>query len=124
MAGDHSENSQLFEELVHSDLDLRIRNGLPARVEDYIARYPAIEKSPKLLQELIHTEFEIRKLLEPGLDLEELTQRFPSLTVAVANKIKSNSTNKAAVDTGSQSRADSFSDSGARFVLSDQRHLV
>ena len=36
----------LLVELVHADLECRLKAGLPARVEEYLARYPRLGDAP------------------------------------------------------------------------------
>ena len=82
-----SESSHdLFEELVHTDLELRIRNGMDARVEDYLDRYPKIQTNQQLVLDLVCTEFRVRQQLQPGLHLGEFTERFPEFVDTLATK--------------------------------------
>ena len=68
---------ELFEELLHTDLELRIRYGREARVEHYVDRFPQIARIDGLIDELIRTEIKVRREFEPGLRLEEFFTRFP-----------------------------------------------
>jgi predicted ATPase len=64
-------------ELVHTELELRLKAGEPARVEEYLARYPALTRDHATVLELLIGEYELRLRREPGLPLDELRQRFP-----------------------------------------------
>jgi predicted ATPase len=64
-------------ELVHIDLELRLKAGEAARVEDYLARYPELAGDRAFTLELIAAEHELRRRRGPGLTLEEFLQRFP-----------------------------------------------
>src|SRR5436305_5955875 len=68
---------RLLTELVHVDLEYRLRAGEPARVEDYLALYPELNDDPVVVLELIAAEHEFRRRGEPGLDLIEFSRRFP-----------------------------------------------
>ncbi len=74
-----AEISPLFGELLHTDLELRLRSGENARVEDYTARFPKIASLTELIEELLKTEYKVRSKFEPGLRIEEYAQRFPEL---------------------------------------------
>src|SRR4051794_33362531 len=69
--------SRLLAELIHVDLEYRLRAGEPARVEDYLARYPELAADRTVQIELIVAEHEIRRQREPGHALSELFRRFP-----------------------------------------------
>ena len=63
-------------ELAHIDLELRLKAGEAARVEDYLARYAELTGDRAATLELIAAEHELRRRREPGLDLEQYLQRF------------------------------------------------
>jgi predicted ATPase len=69
--------SRVLIELVHIDLELRLKAGDAARVEDYLARHPELARDPAVVLELIAAEHELRRCREPGLALDEYLQRFP-----------------------------------------------
>src|SRR5689334_15079666 len=48
-------------ELVHLDLEFRLRSGEEVRVEEYLRRYPQLEKAPEVILELIEEEFSLRQ---------------------------------------------------------------
>src|SRR5262249_47251869 len=64
-------------ELVHTELELRLKAGEPARVEEYLARYPELIPDRATILELLVVEYELRRRREPGLALDEFRQRFP-----------------------------------------------
>src|SRR5262249_18462268 len=64
-------------ELVHIDLELRLKAGEAARVEDYLARYPELAGDRAVTLALIAAEHELRRRREPGLALDEYLRRFP-----------------------------------------------
>jgi predicted ATPase len=69
--------SRVLIELVHIDLELRLKAGDAARVEDYLARHPVLASDRAAAVELIAVEHELRRRCEPGLALDEYFQRFP-----------------------------------------------
>jgi predicted ATPase len=75
-AGDELRHSLLIE-LVHIDLELRLKAGEAARVEEYLARYPELAGDSTAALDLITAEHELRRRGEPLLSLDEYLQRFP-----------------------------------------------
>ena len=69
---------QLCHELLHTDLELRIRNGHHVRVEHYLDSFPAILEDEDFFDDLIFTELKVRRQYEPGLMMEEYSSRFPN----------------------------------------------
>jgi hypothetical protein len=67
--------SDVLVELVHIDLELRLKAGEPARVEEYVARYPELNDNRTVILELIAAEHELRRRREPDLSLDEFLQR-------------------------------------------------
>jgi sugar lactone lactonase YvrE/tRNA A-37 threonylcarbamoyl transferase component Bud32 len=63
--------------LVHIDLERRLKAGRDARVEEYLKRYPELERSPAAVLDLIAAEYEQRRRREPGLAAAEYRARFP-----------------------------------------------
>src|SRR6516165_8180923 len=69
--------SRVLIELVHIDLELRLKAGEAARVEEYLARYPELAGDPAVPLDLIAAEYELRRRGEPRLARDEYEQRFP-----------------------------------------------
>jgi tetratricopeptide (TPR) repeat protein/tRNA A-37 threonylcarbamoyl transferase component Bud32 len=63
-------------ELAHADLEFRLRAGEPARVEEYLRRFPELGARESVVVGLIAAEFRWRRDREPGLDREEYARRF------------------------------------------------
>jgi predicted ATPase len=74
-------------ELVHIDLELRLKTGEHARVEEYLARYPELAADRGVALELIAAEYDLRQRREPGLSLEEYLERFPAYHAELAEQI-------------------------------------
>src|SRR6516165_4745369 len=51
-------------ELVHIDLELRLKAGEAARVEEYLARYPELASDRAVTLDLIAVEHELRRRRE------------------------------------------------------------
>ncbi len=68
---------ELLLELVHTEIELQVRDGKKSRVEQYLARFPEIADDRKAIGELIQTEYRTREQFEPGVKLQEFVLRFP-----------------------------------------------
>jgi serine/threonine protein kinase/predicted ATPase len=64
-------------ELVHTDLELRLKDGEAARIEEYLARFAELAGDRAAVLELIAAEYELRRRAVPDLSLDEYRQRFP-----------------------------------------------
>jgi tetratricopeptide (TPR) repeat protein len=69
-------HAALFE-LVFTDLEYRLKDGEPVRVEQYLHRFPELKGDPASELELIRAELIDRGRREPGLTLGEFLARFP-----------------------------------------------
>jgi eukaryotic-like serine/threonine-protein kinase len=74
-------------ELVHIDLELRLKAGETVRVEEYLARYPELSGEQSAILTVIAAEHELRRRREPGLGLDEYLQRFPQYRVQLPEQI-------------------------------------
>ena len=63
-------------ELIHTDLEYRLKDGEPARVEEYLERFPELKGDPEAELELITAEL-VQRRREPALSMEEFLERFP-----------------------------------------------
>jgi serine/threonine protein kinase len=70
-------------ELIHTDMEYRLRSGEQARVESYLGRYPELTSDRSAILELIATEFEQRRRLV-GPTVEEYLARFPDFRAELA----------------------------------------
>lgn len=71
------QNVKLLIELVHADLELRLKSGESARIESYLEQFPELKLDNAVLESLIRAEFWIRERREPGINLNEFVLRFP-----------------------------------------------
>jgi serine/threonine protein kinase len=79
----------LLVELIHVDLEFRLKAGQPVRVESYVADHPELAGDPAELVELIVTEFRLRRRKEQGIGVEEYARRFPSLKQVLEEQLAS-----------------------------------
>ena len=75
---DGPHRTQLLVELVHVELELRLRRGEPARVEDYLERFPELGDRGLTL-DVVRAEYALRARHTPPVWPEELWLRFPHL---------------------------------------------
>ncbi|HSQ58782.1 MAG TPA: serine/threonine-protein kinase, partial [Gemmata sp.] len=68
--------TQVLVELVHIDLEFRLRADEMARVEDYLSRFPELSV-PEFTLDLVSAEFALRNRLSPPAWPEEYWLRFP-----------------------------------------------
>jgi adenylate cyclase len=86
-AGDPMQSCVLIE-LVHIDLELRLKAGEAARVEEYLARYPKLTEDRSVITELIAAEHELRRRRDSSLALDEYLGRFPEYRVELLEQIE------------------------------------
>jgi serine/threonine protein kinase len=72
-----AERRALLAELAHAELEFRLKAAEPARVEDYLTRYPELRSDPDVLEGLIRAEYRVRRQREHGLGCAEYEARFP-----------------------------------------------
>jgi WD40 repeat protein/serine/threonine protein kinase/tetratricopeptide (TPR) repeat protein len=75
-------------ELIHADLECRLKAGEPARVENYLERYPDLGQDPGRVVDLLATEFRCRRRADPQLGPDEYTRRFPHLGEAIVSQLQ------------------------------------
>jgi predicted ATPase len=71
--------SRVLIELAHIELELRLKAGEAAGVEEYLHHFPELAGDKSVLIELITAEYELRRRRESRLPLEEYVRRFPQL---------------------------------------------
>jgi hypothetical protein len=64
-------------ELVHIDLEVRLKAGEVVRVEKYLRCHPELAGERAVVLELIAAEYRLRRRHEPGLAAAEFLARFP-----------------------------------------------
>src|SRR4029077_3339765 len=88
LPADRPLRSRVLLELVHIDLELRLKAGEAARVEEYLARYPELAGDRAVPLGLIAAEYELRGRREPGLALDAHLQRFPQYRAELPARIE------------------------------------
>jgi hypothetical protein len=73
------ERYRVLVELVHVDLERRLKAGEAVRVELYLERYRELAADQAVVLNLLASEFDLRRRSEPQLLLEAYLQRFPAL---------------------------------------------
>jgi WD40 repeat protein len=77
LPADEPGRSKTLVELVHAELEYRLKAGEPARVEEYLTRYPDLARKRVELLGLIAAEYALRRRGEPNLGSSDYVQRFP-----------------------------------------------
>ncbi|HET6880905.1 MAG TPA: protein kinase [Pirellulales bacterium] len=78
-AEDAEQPTLLLVELVHVDLELRMKSRENVSVEEYLARYPALRQAEPVVLSLIQTERHFRRHLGEPTELTSYCDRFPEL---------------------------------------------
>jgi serine/threonine protein kinase len=92
LQGEGSEQDALLLELIHVDLEFRLKAGEAARVESYFASYPRLNHDRAAVLDLIKTECELRQRRTTNIDLEEYARRFPAYFADLRRNLASAST--------------------------------
>ena len=82
-----AERQALLAELVHADLEFRLKAAEPTRVEDYLTAYPELRSDAQVILGLIQTEYKVRRRREPALGPEEYQARFPEFGAVLARLV-------------------------------------
>ncbi len=78
LTGDGEARRHLLAELVHADLECRLKSGDAARVEEYLTRYPELTRDADGLVSLIEAEYRLRGRRESPLGIDQYVARFPA----------------------------------------------
>jgi serine/threonine protein kinase len=78
LSGEGSERAALLVELIHVDLEFRLKAGEATRVESYLDRYPRLTQDSATMLGLLEAEYELRQRKETDLGLDEYARRFPA----------------------------------------------
>jgi adenylate cyclase len=71
------ERQALLVELVHVDLEIRLKSGEGVRVERYLERYPQLAADRETMLDLMAAEYELRHRYEGRVSWDEYGHRFP-----------------------------------------------
>jgi tetratricopeptide (TPR) repeat protein/tRNA A-37 threonylcarbamoyl transferase component Bud32 len=86
LVGAGGERQDVLIELVHVDLEYRLKAGEETRIETYLERYTELARDDEIVLTLIDTEFEQRLRREPHLTIAEYAARFPHLRMRLAER--------------------------------------
>ena len=89
LTDDAADRAELLAELVHTELELRLKSGAAARIEEYLAQFPELSNVRTTVLGLIVAEFELRQRRQPDLSTAEFFQRFPEHSTALATQLQS-----------------------------------
>lgn len=84
LAEESRDRDVLLVELVHTELEHRLKSGEPARVEEYLERFPELAGRRDAVLDLIAAEFDFRSRQEASLSAEEYRRRFPEYAKELA----------------------------------------
>lgn len=88
LRADGIERPTLITELVHTDLECRLKAGDPVRVEEYLERYPEIAGDRQRALDLIAAEYTQRRRREKTLTREEYLRRFPRFREDLSSRLQ------------------------------------
>ena len=77
LPADPEQRHHVLIELVHVDLEFRLKTGERARVEAYLQSFPELADQRDTVLGLIHSEFELRQRLDRACETSEYLDRFP-----------------------------------------------
>src|SRR5262245_1000642 len=92
LRGNHSARIELLVELVHADLEFRIKAGEAMRVESYLNRYPELASDDATVLELLEAEHDLRRRKDSNVGINEYALRFPALTEELRKRLSGGST--------------------------------
>ncbi|MBN67880.1 MAG: hypothetical protein CME32_01190 [Gimesia sp.] len=95
--------SQLLIELVHSDLDFRMKQDMPVEIEHYLQEYPELENNEGVLKDLIQAEFEFKQRRHPLTHPREYWERFPTHSELLQDLFPDVDTNETVIQAEGQS---------------------
>jgi predicted ATPase len=93
-------------ELVHTDLELRLKAGEAARVEEYLRAFAELATLPGAAVDLIVAEYGLRSRSEPALAMDEYLRRFPDLADELGSRLRPPSTAVPGSGAGTATRMD------------------
>jgi RNA polymerase sigma-70 factor (ECF subfamily) len=85
-----SERATALVELLHVDLERRLKRGEAVRVEHYLDRYAELKSNPVAVVGLIRAEYDLRRRCDAKLTPAEYHRRFPQWWEALERKLPMN----------------------------------
>ena len=84
-------------ELLHVEMEYKLKNGQEASVAEYLASYPQVAKEPSAVVELIEAEYRFRSRTDPKLTRVSFLSRYPEfesvMPASTEPKLAGNPTN-------------------------------
>jgi serine/threonine protein kinase len=77
LPANRKERRRVLIELVHIELEWRLKSGEPARVEEYLGRFPELARVPRVVLRLIEAECRQRRRRGDRAPTEDYVRRFP-----------------------------------------------
>ncbi|HVS36488.1 MAG TPA: protein kinase [Gemmataceae bacterium] len=77
LPADSEVRAALLVELVHVELEYRLKNGEAVRVEAYLERFPELKADRDAVLDLLAAEWKLRRRSDPSVDVDEYIRRFP-----------------------------------------------
>jgi hypothetical protein len=85
------EPTLLLIELIHTELELRIKSGEKVSVDEYFERYPSLRQNLPVMLSLIRTEVRFRRRHGATADPAAYCERFPELADRLRTRSASSS---------------------------------
>ena len=83
-----TERQPLLVELVHVDIECRLRVGKTARIEAYLERYPELARDTDAVIELIAAEYHLCKQRGANVTVQEYRRRFPEYRTLLLSRLQ------------------------------------
>jgi tetratricopeptide (TPR) repeat protein len=83
-----ADRPRLLVELIHIDLDFRLRAGDSARVEEYLNRFPELAEQRDAVLDLIADEYVLRRRWRGEVPADDYPARFPTLAGALRSRLE------------------------------------
>ncbi len=88
LIADDARRGVLLRELLHVDLEYRVKAGQRTCVETYLDQYPELALEPEKVLDLIAAEYELRRRNESDLSQSEYNRRFPAFGKRIAERLQ------------------------------------
>jgi serine/threonine protein kinase len=87
LPADGAQRQAVLVDLIHVDLERRLKAGELVRVEAYLAYYPEIADDARVVVDLLTAEHGLRSRREPDLSAGEYVERFPRYREALRSRL-------------------------------------
>jgi len=88
LLADDPRHTVLLRELMHVDLEYRVKAGQRTCVEFYLDRFPELALDRNGVLDLIAAEYELRRRNESDLSVSEYNRRFPAFGNRIAERLQ------------------------------------